>query len=331
MRSRIRFEGNEVSSRPFVGKQDMAPLRRFLTELRRDTGPTTWHVGDLTWRFFLHAARYGLSQTVRLWLDQRGLLGFAIRTPGGRACDGAEPLAALDFQVSPRGKDRGVVQQMVAWGVGHLATDRVVPDKTDSRTGLTIELAYKIEADLRSLEDLGFRRGDRQAVLLTRSLTQPVRRAPMSEGFSVRLLQGEREAAERSAAHRDTFGSTRLTEDRYRALMKLAEYRRALDVVAVSPEGTIASFALVWHDEVNHEVLFEPVGTRPAFRRLGLSRAVLSEGLIRARALGADRAVVGPVDWTETAALELYDSLGFGHAASAVELVLDPSASTERR
>ncbi|MCU0282244.1 MAG: GNAT family N-acetyltransferase, partial [Acidimicrobiia bacterium] len=61
-----------------------------------------------------------------------------------------------------------------------------------------------------------------------------------------------------------------------------------------------------------------PVGARPAYRRRGLTRAVLLEGLRRMRARGMDRACVS-TGVTNTAARALYESAGF----TAVNQYLD--------
>ena len=79
----------------------------------------------------------------------------------------------------------------------------------------------------------------------------------------------------------------------YRNIQSAPLYRRDLDLVAVSPEGAIASFCTIWFDDVTRSACFEPVATVPARRRLGLARAVLTEGLRRLQRLGAARALVG--------------------------------------
>jgi ribosomal protein S18 acetylase RimI-like enzyme len=50
--------------------------------------------------------------------------------------------------------------------------------------------------------------------------------------------------------------------------------------------------AILWLDEVNKTVEFEPVGTHPEHRRRGLGRALMLHGMHRARAAGARHATV---------------------------------------
>src|SRR5207302_10051908 len=71
-----------------------------------------------------------------------------------------------------------------------------------------------------------------------------------------------------------------------------AAYRGDLHVLVEAPDGTMAASAILWLDEVNETVEFEPVGTHPGHRRLGLGRAMMLHGLHRARAAGARHATV---------------------------------------
>jgi ribosomal protein S18 acetylase RimI-like enzyme len=89
-------------------------------------------------------------------------------------------------------------------------------------------------------------------------------------------------------------------------------YRPELDWVAETPDGRFASYATLWLDERHGAGLIEPVGTDPAFRRLGLARAVCVAALHALRKAGATQAYVNPrgdADYPIPA--RLYRSLGF--------------------
>jgi mycothiol synthase len=75
--------------------------------------------------------------------------------------------------------------------------------------------------------------------------------------------------------------------------------------------------ATTWFDEVNLVGLFEPVETDEGFRRLGLARVAMTEGLHRMRAAGMCTARVEH-DITNEAAAALYESLGFTVAFETV-------------
>ncbi len=95
---------------------------------------------------------------------------------------------------------------------------------------------------------------------------------------------------------------------RTRALDDLPDVRLP-DGFSLSENGTVAR-ATIWFDDVNLVGLFEPVETDEDFRRLGLARAVMTEGLHRMRAAGMRTAQVEH-DITNAAAAALYESLGF--------------------
>jgi len=101
-----------------------------------------------------------------------------------------------------------------------------------------------------------------------------------------------------------------MTLDSYRRLRSVPEYAHDLDLAAVSPEGTIAAYTIVWYDASTASGQFEPVGTRAAFRQRGLGRAVLLEGLRRLAARGARTAIVNTNEGN-AAARALYTSVGF--------------------
>ncbi len=66
-----------------------------------------------------------------------------------------------------------------------------------------------------------------------------------------------------------------------------------LKLAVVSPEGHFVSYCGMWYDpEVGYSVI-EPVATDPEYRKLGLGKAVVLEGIRRTAALGAKMALVG--------------------------------------
>jgi len=85
-------------------------------------------------------------------------------------------------------------------------------------------------------------------------------------------------------------------------------YRRDLDVVALAPNGDIASFSLCFFDDVTRTGTFVLVGSAPQHQRKGLAKAVVTEGLRRLHLLGAIGAYVS---WYEPEPGALYQSAGF--------------------
>jgi predicted N-acetyltransferase YhbS len=79
-----------------------------------------------------------------------------------------------------------------------------------------------------------------------------------------------------------------------RALMASASgFRADLNVVAIAPDETFAAYCGMWHEPKHGIAYVEPVATDPRFRRLGLGRAVVLEGIRRCGLEGAIVAYVG--------------------------------------
>lgn len=126
----------------------------------------------------------------------------------------------------------------------------------------------------------------------------------------MRPVGGEAEWGDRVEAHREVWHPSRVTPEAYRRLRAAPGYDPRLDLVAVEPDGTFGAYCVCWFDPASRAGLFEPVGTRAAYRRKGLGGAVMAEGLKRLRDLGARTALVSAVHGNG-AAIRLYESVWF--------------------
>jgi GNAT superfamily N-acetyltransferase len=81
-------------------------------------------------------------------------------------------------------------------------------------------------------------------------------------------------------------------EDR-RKMFDTPSARRDLKVVVEAPNGDFVSFCGMFYEPTNHYAYVEPVATDPAYRRSGLGKAAVLEGIRRCAALGANLAYVG--------------------------------------
>ncbi|MCW5878293.1 MAG: GNAT family N-acetyltransferase [Anaerolineales bacterium] len=85
-------------------------------------------------------------------------------------------------------------------------------------------------------------------------------------------------------------------------------YNPALDLAAQTADGRIAGYSLYWFDPTTKLGLVEPVRVEDEFQRLGLARAMLSAGIERLAARGAQRI---KVSYQSEAAAALYQGIGF--------------------
>ena len=77
-----------------------------------------------------------------------------------------------------------------------------------------------------------------------------------------------------------------------------------LKVAVVSPEGNFVSYCGMWYDPAVEFALVEPVATDPDYRKMGLGKAAVLEGVRRVRLLGAKMAFVG-------SSQQFYYNIGF--------------------
>lgn len=93
-------------------------------------------------------------------------------------------------------------------------------------------------------------------------------------------------------------------ERSYRMLRKAPDYLPELDLAVLDQNGEIASFTTVWYDDLNKIGILEPVGTNPKYRKMGLGKAVIYEGVNRVRAKGAEKMCVSSDQ-------QFYHAIGF--------------------
>lgn len=231
-----------------------------------------WHVGDVAWARFSTVASRSTWRT-SLWSTGDRCVAWAwVELPG-----------ELGLVVEP-GRP-GLVADVLEW-----ATSVMEPDE-QSCTVLETE-----EDLIAGLVGAGFRPGAdgpyfRHHAMSLDSLSD----AAMPDGFRLRRVE-DGEAVSRAAAHRagwSDFGSVLSTET-YAGVMSAWPYRADLDWVVEAPGGELVASALAWLDDVNRSGLLEPVSCAPAYRRLGLARAVNLAALHALRRAGATTAHVNP-------------------------------------
>ena len=127
---------------------------------------------------------------------------------------------------------------------------------------------------------------------------RPIRGAEavdLPPGFSLRSMADDDDVEARRTVLGLAFGHADpaewVTPETYRELQRAPDYRKDLDLYVVAPDGAFAACCIAWHDPVNRVGTFEPVGTHPAFRRMGLGRAVIMEGINRLAAPRRDEGV----------------------------------------
>jgi mycothiol synthase len=292
------------TSRPYESEQDLLQMQSLLMDARSHTDDWHYpHVGELLFNFFMVLCHLDPREHIRLWHDAAGrLVAYAML--------GEDP--AFDFQVLPEYEWAGVESQALAWAEVRLVDLR---QQDVERWGGRLVSGSRQDNPKRItfLEQNGFRQGSEfSEVNMLRGLDEPIPEIEIPTGCQVREI-AESDIPDRAAVHREvwhpwTVGN--VTDEDYTHFMRLPGYRRDLDVVAIAPDRVIAAFVNGWIDPLNGIGDFGPVGARQAYRRQGLTRAVLQESLRRMQARGMDRVCVS-TGVSNTPALRLYESIGF--------------------
>jgi predicted N-acetyltransferase YhbS len=143
----------------------------------------------------------------------------------------------------------------------------------------------------------GYRRSEGEPDWMSERPIRGMEAVHLPAGFSIRSMADDDDVEARRTVLGLSFGHADpaewATAETYRELQRAPDYRGDLDLYVVAPDGGFAACCIAWLDPINRVGTFEPVGTHPAFRRRGLGRAVIMEGINRLAAIGATKAWVG--------------------------------------
>jgi len=292
----------------YTGGELLLRAMAFVTACRaRDPDGEYPRVGDLQWWF--REPSLEEEEYWRFW-----------ETPDGHVValclvEGDE----VTYVMHPDHRNRELEVEIRIWAMRFL----------EGRAGQERRDGYKIEETagdddperIALLEREGFVRENWYYLEYRRSLDEFIPEPRLPDSYVIRNIAGEQELVERTALHHDAFHPyTSMTTEKYLRVMRTPGYTPELDLAVVAPDGTLAAGCICWMDATNKVGSFEPVGTRPAFRRKGLATALMLEGLHRLKTFGAVEALVGGVHPGDgrseippefTSARFVYQSVGF--------------------
>ncbi len=160
---------------------------------------------------------------------------------------------------------------------------------------LVINAGYKqIEGSLRPLSHL----------IIPAAIPEP----ELPEGFQLLSLADENDLTKINHVLWRGFdhpGEPPLEEEAGRKKMQSSpHFREDLTIIAADPGGNFRAFCGFWYVPEKRYGVIEPLATDPDYRRMGLARAGVLEGIRRCRDLGAETIYVG-------SSQKFYLSLGF--------------------
>lgn len=271
------------------------------------------HVGDLQW--MLHNSASVLDATN--WCFWQNAVGQDVGL-------GITDDDAITVIVHPHATDPFALKlEIRAWAIDRVREMFLADGDDLCRVWETV--ASDDWRMIQQVTDEGCGQHDFYMLQYRRSLLEPLPELLLPSGFRVSHVAGEGEVARRAALHRDSFlpySSKTLDEAmiKYRRARQMPGYDSTLDLVIVAPDGEWAAGGICWVDERNKVELFEPIGTRPAYRRQGLARALMVAGLWELRQRGMVEAWVGanhpgtsgdriPVEFTSSR--HVFEQVGF--------------------
>lgn len=255
------------------------------------------------WHGVANLEHFNLPEVITLWEDQRGEIAAVLHP---------ENPGEAFLEIHPALRSAELEEEMIT-----LAEQRLARAHPDGSRSLCIWAPQGDALRVPLLEQRGYSPGSDVEYQRRRGLDAPIPVAPLPAGYIVRALGDGAELLERCYAsglafHPDDIRyavDNRSDVSWYHNIQNAPLYRRDLDLVALAPDGAVASFCTIWFDDINRTGVFEPVGTVPAHQRRGLGKAVMTEGLHRLKRMGARLAFVGSYS---AAAGALYESVGFG-------------------
>jgi GNAT superfamily N-acetyltransferase len=151
---------------------------------------------------------------------------------------------------------------------------------------------------------------DRDRPMCRYDIPNPFPAITLPEGFRLTSLAEECDWAKvhrviwRGFDHGDDVPMNEEELESRRKLFDTPKARRDLKIAVAAPNGDFVAFCGMFYEPAGRYAYVEPVATDPLYRRMGLGKAAVMEGIRRCGALGATTAFVGND-------LPIYLSIGF--------------------
>ena len=300
----------------------MQGLAQRMVALRPDLINPGASFGELAWIWGKEHAAIGDKWRRKLWFADAGsgeelvAYGWASMPHQMRRTDGTVKIvadASVIFQVHP--DHDGLIDEVIAWFEATAPdVDRRVITTTTDKEMLARWTAFGYESDPPAPEE------SEDWTRLNERTLDDIADPALPEGFRFRNAS-EVEPEATAQANIDAWHPSTYSLEAYEGVRSTAAYRADLHILVEAPDGTLAASTIMWFDEANRTAEFEPVGTHPGFRRLGLAQAMLLHGMHVLRANGATHATVVCLGVPGNAALRLYESVGFRELSRDTELV----------
>lgn len=285
----------KLASRDYDPRNDFESVRQFLIATHEITNSLQNWPPD---RFENSHAEW--AHDIRIWErmikdNKTEIVGIA----------NPESPRAYYIQIHPA--YRSLEREIIEWIEDHRIRNKENPNKNENL------YLFSIKGDsLREtlLVDLEYENCGLHSYHRSRPLDLPIPTVEIPKGFTIRNIRGKEDYKQLTEAIKVVFGHDLCTEEVYEQIAKASFYLQDLDIVAVAPDGTFASFCTIRLDSVSKIASLEPLGVHPNYRRRGLARAVIFEALERTRKYKPSAFYISGAANTPEAN-HFYDSIGY--------------------
>lgn len=279
-------------------EEDYWRVRNFLREvfLLNDRLEHSWNVARLDyWRWhYIKTCKIfeSVEQGMALWETADGRIIAVLNHIGG---------SELRLHVHPNFRSAELESKMLAY-----AEENYYAVTEDGRRYVYMPI-FEDDAQRQEMaQSRGYHKQPGWGHHYRRDLDSPIPDSPTPGGYVIRSMGLADDYPARGWASWRAFHNDEPNENYdgdyawYANLQSAPLYRRDLDIVAATPEGSIASFCTIYFDDYTRSAVTVLVGTAAEHWQRGLGKAVLTEGLRRLQQLGCTRvfstAHEGPAD-----------------------------------
>ncbi len=223
-----------------------------------------------------------VQKRTRLWRQGGDLVALAF----------VDNFNNLLFEITPEKTNKELEDSIVDWAV---ACQKVLNQQRQSSDTLDACARADATLHLRVLQEHGFIASTTRSLRYRLSLEVPLKQAPLPAGFAIRPVFGEIEAEALVNLHRAAFGTQAMTIEERLSIMRAPNYRPELDLVATDGRGTLAAFCIGGTEEDENGIngYTDPIGTHPAFQKMGLAKALICQTAQLLKELGATCVLTG--------------------------------------
>ncbi|NEQ54394.1 MAG: GNAT family N-acetyltransferase [Leptolyngbya sp. SIO3F4] len=261
--------------------------------------------------------RFDITRDLQLWRDGNGELVAIAEFWHSPQPEQTEVLGSFYFDVHPHVRGDGLEDSAMAW-----AEQRLRETGQDLSLPLVLHTGCrdKLTEHRKLLARFGFT-PERYFFQLKRSLQEEILELPVPAGWKVRTVDAKSDAEVWVEMFNQSFvdhwNHTPMTVEEFHYYSSFSDHNPDLDLVLETPEGNLVTFCYSSIDTERNERLGQKeghvclLGTRRGYRRQGLARALLTEGLKLLKTMGMETATIGVDGQNPSGAVALYKSVGF--------------------